>query len=739
MNNYTIPLASVSPANKLGWLRDAVAEARHTLEQCTGFSQLDADLELISRNSPETDLTSPDFYRQLEMPLTKARVSDIVSTLANLRQLWQVDTGVAELQQQAKILNKCSWAWWRKTDADLKILSALQYSAIQRTGYLWQKYNPHYYGLNQGELESIPLGPKWVYFLYMPQSFEYQQAYATIICEVAPITQARADYPLFADQLKPTTEASLQSYGLLRRLFGRKSAGVDGMMDGAVPDERRDFIQGVPGVLIYHMYTRDMTKNMSDREVIMGTPDNPMFQYAVPRLGQRIPTGMVEPATALDVTRLATPEDTYLYPYRRYTCFTENVLMYDGPSKEFHGRAPIVKFTLDPWPMDYLGGSLVGDIKTIDETINRRFRGVNKSAELRRRPPMMVNDEMLPDSEQGELVAKMDEPGSAIKANFREGLPARTILDYQHYDVQAWEYQFLQELNSRADFVSGRAQIEALAMAQQMPAGDTQEKYLQLTGSRTVAKSRSIERSMCELGYQVVCGVMQWWTANKRFNLFGFEGVAKQDFDYDPGTLIPSDLTVDSEGFKMDYRSDKFNTRSKRARGLISQLSLDIEPLSAHDLASMTRQLLYTRLYEGMHFPLDSWSYAKVMNISNMGQPPETDKGTMPEVFMAESDIRSQAQAMMQAKAQMTMMQANPQAIIAQAIQQDPQGVLKMVLAALQQNSNGDGGGSVGGGSNGATGRPEGRPSGFTDGPKIFDRTNKDGGRRTVIGTSKTD
>jgi hypothetical protein len=749
MSQSNIPLQAESATTKLGWLREAVSEGRYGLEQCQGFASLDEDLELISRHAPVIDPQNPDFHRRLSLPLTKSRVSDIVSTLANLRQLWQISSGVSELQQPAKILNKSSWAWWRKTDADLAILSALQYSAVQRTGYLWLKYNPHYYGLNDGELVPIPLGPKWVYYLGMPQDYNYQQAYATIICEVVPITQARSDYPMFADRLKPTTDSTLQSYGFLRRMYNRIARGVDSMMDGAPPEERRDFLQNVPGVLIYHMYTRDLTMNQSGREVIMGTPDNPKFQYTVPYLGQQIPSGMVEPATALDVMRRAQPEDIYLYPRRRYTCFTDTDILYDGPSKEFHGRSPIVKFTLDPWPWDFLGGSMVGDIRSIDEAMNRRLRGIEKAAELRRNPPTMGNVEQIADSEQGELAYKIDEPGGRIKVDFRLGDPIRPILPYQHYDVQSWEYEFIKELDGFSDFVSGRAAFEALARARQMPSGDTQEKFLQLTSSRTTAKSRSIERSMCDLGYLVMCGILQYWNSRKRFSLNGFQGVTDSDFDKDTGTLIPftyqpeglipSDISINEPDFKMDYRSKAFSSRSQRAQAMIKQFSLEIEPLSAHDLTSMTRQLLYTRLYEGMHFPIDSWSYAEVMNISNMGTPPETENDTMPERFMVESDIRSQAMAMMQAKAQMTMAQANPQAVIQQAIQQDPQGVLQMVLQAIQQSGGGgNGGSSEGGGSNGATGRPEGHPPSYQDSPKLFNRSDGNGGQRTVLTTSKT-
>lgn len=737
LSQSNIPLAGQPVDERLGWLREAVQEGRRSLEQCSGFAELDSDLELISQHRTITDPQQPDFYRELSLPLTKARVSDIVSTLSNLRQLWQVSSGVPELQQASKVLNKCSWAWWRKTDADLAVLSALQYSAVQRTGYLWLRYNPHYYGLNQGEMVATPLGPKWVYYLGMPHDYNYQMAYATIVCEVVPLTQARADYPFYADRLKPTTDATLQSYGFLRRMYNRVIKGVDSMMDGAAPEEQRDFHQSVPGVLIYHAYFRDLTRNLSGREVTMGASSDPKYQYKVPFLGQRVPTGMVETATSLDVTRPATPEDTYLYPRRRYCCFTESDILYDGPSKEFHGRAPIVKFTLDPWPWDFLGGSMVRDVRPTDETINKRLRGIDKSAEMRRNPPVELNEDKLAESEKVDVAAEIDRPGGTLKGSIREGDFVRAIHPYQHYDVQSWEYEYVKGLHEWADFISGRAQMEALATAQKMPAGDTQEKFLQLTGARTTAKSRSIERSLMDLGQLVVPGILQYWTAPKRFRLLGHEGVSVHDFDYDPGSLIPSDIVINSPDFKMDYRSDAYRTRAQRAVALIPQFSLDIEPLSAHDLTSMTKQLLYTRLYEGGKFPLDSWTFGDVIKVPNMGQAPETEKDSVPERYVKEQEIRGAMTAAIQARMQMIMMQANPQAFLAQMIQQNPQQVLQMVLEAMN-SSGGSGGGSAGGGSNGATGRPEGRPPSYQESPRLFNRSDGEGGERTVLTTSET-
>lgn len=733
ISQYLAPLQSANDSTKIGWLREAKDEAKRALEQCIGYADLQSDLELISRQTPSIDPRNPTSYDRLNVGTTKARINDVVSTLSNLRPMWQAESGISQLQQSIKVLDKCSWGWWAKTRADLKIRAALQWSAVCRTGYLWVNHDPHYHGMNQGDVDLVPLDPKKVYHLWMPEDFNYQKAHANIICENVPLPQARADYPFYANQLKAT---STEEPGMLRRAYNLIVKGADTLFTGE-DAPKTDPTSAVPMVTIYHMYVRDMTLNHSGRTVKMGDPLGKNF-YEVPYIGQQVPSGFVNPSTANDILRRANEDDCYLYPNRRLIKFTDTCILYDGPSNEYHGLAPIVKFTLDPWPWDFLGGSMVQDVRSIDETINKRLRGIDKSAEMRRNPPKMVDEEQFAQSEQGEVAKIVDtsigEPGATIQASFKTGDPIRAVLPYQNYDVQAWEFEYLQFLNDKADFCTGRAQMEALAAARQMPAGDTQEKWLQVTGSRTTAKSRTIEDSMTQLGYMVDCNIIQHYSAVRRFSLYGWGGVVKSDFDLDPGTLVPDIV----EGL-YDHRADNYGSRYQRARAVCKALSVSIEPMSIHELTSMTRQLLYTRLMEGQHFPMDFWTVAKTLNISNMGDPPPTENDTMPERYLAQMEITAKASATLQAQAQQIMMSANPQALIEQAIQQDPQGVLQMVIAAMQAQNNGGGDNSAGGGSNGATGRPEGRPSSYQQPPKLFNRSDGNGGQRTVLATSKTD
>lgn len=739
--NYSCPLATAAESQRLGWLRDAIGEAQATHQRYPGWAELDSDLELISRHNPDFNPLNPaSLGNLLTVGNTKARISDIVSTLTNLRPLWQVTTGVKELQATAKVLNKCSWGWWSRTDADLKIMSALQWSAVCRSGYLWVRWDKHFHGLLQGDVDLIPLGPKSVYFLGLPEDHNYQKAYATIICESVPLWQAKADYPLYADKLKPSTDDT----GIVRRFTTAVVKGAQALWDGDMGKPQQ--YESVPHVTIFHAYLRDLTINHSDRRAQMGDPDTKWY-YEVPRIGDEIPTGFVNPGTAQDVTRRAKDSDCYLYPNRRLVSFTDTCVLYDGPSREYHGLAPVVKFTLDPWPWDFLGGSMVRDVRSIDDNISQLMRGISKSAEMRRNPPKMVSDGVetgVANSEQPDLARAVNvdigEPGGTQKADFTKGDPIRPILGHEYYDIPAWMFEHLKMLDQKADFVLGRAQMEALAIARQMPAGDTQEKWLQATGSRTTAKSRHMERSMKSLGFMVCCNMLQWYDARQRYALYGFEGTVKQDFDLDPNTMIPDQFDFRDGHFAVDNRSEAYKYRYQRARAITRMIALDIEPMSLHEMTSMTRQLLYTRLYEGGRFPMDSETLADTLKIPNFGEIPlpEGATGTILEKYLVEQEARAKITAKLQAEQQMIMMQANPQAIIEQAIKENPQGVLQMVLASMQAQGGGQGG-SAGGGSNGNTGRPDGRPPSYQEPPKIFNRSDGEGGQRTVLTTSKTD
>ncbi len=712
ISQYFIPEARSDANKRLGWCREALQEAMSYLERQPGFKFLDRDLEIISRDYPSL-MPGMTGYKNSEGDVrtgaAKSKISEIIATLSNLEPLWKHTPNDKRWGAQGHILDKCTWAWWSRTQSGQRIKEAIQWSAVNRTGYIFPKWNPHFHGLGIGDIELKVGGPKDFLVLWPNKSFDIQQAYAGIIREEMPVTEAWATWPTMREQIKPDQEQASWWRGFLNLFTSTGTVSPDYFQS----DVPKDSSPGsCPTVMIYYMYVRDATINQSPNSVPMGIPRAP-WSYTVPYLGQDIPTGLVNPHTGQDLTRKAREEDAYLYPNRRLVIFHARGILYDGPSHYFHGRVPAVKLTLDPWPWSFLGGSMVRDVASLEEASNKELQAFTKRAELKHKPPMAASDGYAA-SEAESLGTILDTAGAILKdQDFSKGDTLRNLLPAEHYQVMQWELENFKLKDQLMEEVLGLNSMKAMAELRQQPSGDTMEKLLQIKGSRTQSKGHQMESFCSELGQLVYPNILQFYDTKRRWTLFGFDGVTKQDFDFDPGSLIPVELPGTMDGSSLN------GTRYQRARSFQRVFQVEIEPDSLLEITSMTRQLLALQLWKDQRFPIDPKTLSEILKLQNFGQlddAPGVD--TMVGRFKQYMDISTTFQAMLQVKAQKIAMAADPQALL-----------MQMLQGAM--------GGTPDGGQPTTTGGQEGRPPSFQNMPRLETRSDGEGGQREVVNTSR--
>src|SRR5439155_11477038 len=129
-----------------------------------------------------------------------------------------------------------------------------------------------------------------------------------------------------------------------------------------------------PVLDVYNCYVLDTSLNMTDHPIPMGDPDT-SWHYTVPPLNSDIPTGSYT-STGQPVYRKATERDAMLYPMRRLMVATDHCVIYDGTSKWFHGKVPLIKFQLDDWPWEFLGFPVLHDTMQIQEGLTNLVRGM---------------------------------------------------------------------------------------------------------------------------------------------------------------------------------------------------------------------------------------------------------------------------------------------------------------------------------------------------------------------------
>jgi len=215
------------------------------------------------------------------------------------------------------------------------------------------------------------------------------------------------------------------------------------------------------------------------------------------------------------------------------------------------------------------------------------------------------------------------------------------LLPFQWYEFPAHYLQAQQQLQGIVKDQMGVADAAALARARQLPSGDSVEKLMEQLGPLVKDQSRNMEESIRHMGEQWKSCFFQFYTASRRMQVLGSEGLSEEDFDFRPGSLIPySDDALWAEAGGPDMRSQEARRRFgapegwenyfargevvpqfERARWHKDNFSFTVIPYSLHEFNSISRKLFYIQL-QSRGFPIDPWTLAELFDIRNFGETP---------------------------------------------------------------------------------------------------------------------
>src|SRR5262249_7491883 len=113
------------------------------------------------------------------------------------------------------------------------------------------------------------------------------------------------------------------------------------------------------------------------------------------------------------------------------------------------------------------------------------------------------------------------------------------LLPFQWYEYPAHYLQAQQMLVQQIKDQMAVADAQALARARQLPSGDSVEKLMEQLGPSVNDPWSTMKESVRAGGEIWRSNSFQFYTARNRMQLIGPDGLAEEDFDYRPGTLIP--------------------------------------------------------------------------------------------------------------------------------------------------------------------------------------------------------
>lgn len=608
MSDYRAPAAGASEDTKVGWLREIVSQGEQWLKQQRPYASIDEALDLIL--SPASEAVPEDMSR-LRVPRSKRQIRELVSILSNLRPTAANKTDNTKYYDQAVILNKIDKWWWYNTFADRSFREGFQETAVTGTGYIGHAWDPDFQGPGRGDIRTDVWGAREVYLINPPRDHDLQRCYAVITISRVPIHLVWAKYPLRAAEIAPDHGAKAWTRKGLDYVQSFMTSPLRALSGVAAERESRDDI--FPTCDVYEAYIMDLSINTSGHEIPMGKPGT-SWAYNVPSFGSNVLTG-TRGWEGVPLYRKASFDDARLYPLRRRMIATSTVLLEDSSSPWWHGLVPLTRFRFDDWPWEALGFSLIHDVKTIEEDNNHLMRGITDAAMIRLAPPMAADENLVSERLAGKWNPR--QPRQMYRLNMSMGDPIKPILPTNYADLPAYIPVWVQQMEERQDHIMGVRDLVAMAKARQIPSEGTIEKILEMAGPLAQDMTRNMERGMRDLGEFRRYLNLQFRPVQRRLQILGEAGAVEEDFDWDPGTLVPSHL----EGEDPDDGPSRFSL-VERARKHAGNFEYYVVPNSMGRLQSMTQKLLLLQL-EKTGFPMDPWTKADLFEIDNFGPPPE--------------------------------------------------------------------------------------------------------------------
>lgn len=605
----------------LTWVQLAVREGEAVNQYEGELENVDENMRIAMGDNRgdkwDEVIDGKPFYRSnFKMSRIGKNITDLASAMTDFRPIGQFKTYNTLYDSQGQILDKLMTAWWYHMDIDLKLQLLVKQALVARTAYAHIIFNP---SLHQG-LGDIDMAIKDYrdVLLIRPNSKNtIQDALGVVIKSKNTVNWGRSRYPEHADKIQANNEGGLSAKWSQK---GMVSSPVLDYLDRQIAKKKTDF--AIPSYDHYEIYVKDGSTNAANTRKWVGPGpegDNPWGYW-------------VEPGKPL-------------YPRLRLIVVSNlNHVLYDGGSPYWHSMFPLIKLTPDMWASSLLGKSALADAMGAHKIYNELIQGLMDACRKALKPGIIVDRQAV----NRQVLEKFDssEPGYKLRTNPAAG---QGIILEPPPQLPAFVENMLAKAEQHVDHVMGILDMRALAQLKTMGAETDVESLMENLGPSIRTKGRILESFLRELGMMMRANFFQFYTVERRIEILGQDGIDFEDFDFDPGSLVPAfgpGQFQSSFGANADTETNRFNTqgdngeyapksRAERAQEHIKSFTYFIAPNSLLSLAKTQDKLLYLQLFRmGC---LDMVTLLEKLDIPNIGEMPGAPRSILERLAAAAS------------------------------------------------------------------------------------------------------
>jgi hypothetical protein len=375
----------------------------------------------------------------------------------------------------------------------------------------------------------------------------------------------------------------------------------------------------IPTATLHTCFLKDSRVNKKSVPVEVG-------QFHADGLSRRVPSN--------NWSYIAGPGEP-LYPNRRMIVWVGRNIVYDGPSFFWHGRFPIIKFTPNPYPWSWLGKAPLWDLLRLQSSTNRLLRVIDDHAAQVAQPMVVMDKQSVSKAAYDEFSSRA--PGAKIHSNLASGKMGILVVNPPPLDASI-PAQIKFNLDEM-DTLAGVKDLNQLLHLNQLPSNSTIEAILNAMTPALRARSRNLESFMREFAMQLAYGFTQFYTMPRRVLILGPSGVVQDDFDFDPGSLMPDfvhDKDWDDKGISPDAIMRGPLPRFDRAREFMRRFVFKISPGSLLNAAQMEDKLIYLQLTRAGW--MDIFTLWEKLGVPNTGVLPDNVR-TIPERLLYQATL----------------------------------------------------------------------------------------------------
>ena len=571
----------------LGWLKEWIQEGDLINRSDPSYENIGRAQQYIVGEQLSTEQRRLKYLPQITINETRKAMQAHVSALTDLKPVvgWRSNP---EYRAQADLLNQYLLAEWITTMMDLDLGDCVKYSLAGGTGDLVVDWDPHapLGGAHQltarDARDTLPLRPSYGRSI---QSWE-----GLCLREEHTVNVLRGMYPSKAHLFKPSSDTSLGT------IIGRFRTGLSRLLSPADPLDQISSGSAATArrrhrgtLVLYRGYFHDRTRNLTGKEIVLGTPGS-NWCYVV-KSG--------EP----------------LYPRGRLVVSTDDAIIYDGPNTYWHGLFPVCRLKLWSVPWQFLGIPLFNDLLPIQDALNDTMHDVRLGIRQWIDPDITYNRNAV--SEATMRLMDPRRPGKRVKVmpGFgepwkKEEGPSPQVLTMA---VELWE-----KLTQKFADMAGTANLSALLQLRQLPSADTIQKYYEALTPEIRSEARSVEAFLRDLSEMIKVNYFQFLSTAKRVQMLGGGGVTLNDFDFDPGQMVPA-LLPGQPGYTPELDANT-TTRDERAQFFHKQFLFVVAPNSVLAIDATERKMMRVQLARQGYY--DFWSLHETLETPNVGAPP---------------------------------------------------------------------------------------------------------------------